>query len=536
MLGTLGHLTPFITGVNESLGVATFCRVKSAFSSDEVALPISAEEGFTGVLKISPGLRKNECPLIFEGLEDFSTDELQKIDGEGRCIISDHEHFVLFNVYGPRAESDDTERIQYKRNFFNVLQKRWESLLGQGRNVIVVGDLNISPYAIDRCDAGPDFEKNEFRTWFRSLLVRNGGPFSDVFREKNPDRGEAYTCWPTNSGAEEFNFGSRIDHILSAGPCLHKEENQGHSFVICHIKECDILKQFKRWKSDNTPRHKDIKARNVKLEGSDHVPVYTSLMKIPKIQQHNTPSLSTRYCPQVYGCQQTLVSMFPRRQPAEEISSSGVSSSIPDDSAVVQRRSHLIKGPQYACKSSLDLNHEGGTLDVSFEGSCKESSSDSPCSEISLTKSYSHVICKKKARQSRGSQLSLKSFFQKTVGVSGDSDSICSDRELTQADISIPSCTSNDTLTEGGEHDAAKEWHSRQNTSMQETNMSQHSEKEKHNVALVEWQRIQKLMQTSIPLCKGHKEPCVSRVVKKSGPNLRRRFYVCARAEIAPTW
>ncbi|KAL3624771.1 hypothetical protein CASFOL_031439 [Castilleja foliolosa] len=434
-------------------GVATFCRVKSAFSSDEVALPISAEEGFTGVL------RKTERPLIFEGLEDFSTDELEKIDGEGRCIISDHQHFVLFNVYGPRAESDDTQRTEYKRKFFNVLQRRWDCLLGQGRNVIVVGDLNIAPYTIDRCDAGPDFEKNEFRTWFRSLLVRNGGPFSDVFREKHPDRGEAYTCWSTNSGAEEFNFGSRIDHILSAGPCLHRIESQGqgHSFVICHVKDCDILKQFKRWKPGNTPRHKDIKARNAKLEGSDHVPVYMSLIEIPEIQQHNTPSLSTRYCPQVYGCQQTLASMFLRRQPAEEISlTRGVSSSIP-------------------------------------EGSYKEASSGSEISHA-----------KKKARQSRGSQLSLKSFFQKTpTSVSGDSNSVCED----------------------GKHDVANEGHLRQNTSMQD------SEIEKNNVALVEWQRIQQLMQTSIPLCKGHKEPCVYRVVKKSGPNLGRRFYVCARAE-----
>ncbi|CAA0811100.1 DNA-(apurinic or apyrimidinic site) lyase 2 [Striga hermonthica] len=218
-------------------GVATFCRVMSAFSSVEVALPISAEEGFTGVLKLSRGLRKSENPLIIEGLEDFSIDELQKIDGEGRCIISDHVHFVLFNVYGPRADSDDTERIQFKRIFFHVLQKRWESLLGQGRRIIVVGDLNIAPSAIDRCDAGSDFEKNEFRTWFRSLLVRSGGSFFDVFREKHPERREAYTCWPTNSGAEEFNFGTRIDHILSAGPCLHEEENQGHNFVTCHVKE-----------------------------------------------------------------------------------------------------------------------------------------------------------------------------------------------------------------------------------------------------------------------------------------------------------
>ncbi|KAL6582771.1 hypothetical protein OROMI_004849 [Orobanche minor] len=74
-------------------------------------------------------------------------------------------------------------------------------------------------------------------------------------------------------------------------------------------------------------RHKDIKGR-IQLKGSDHVPVYMSLMGIPNIQQHNTPSLSTRYCPEVYGCQQTLVSMFTRRQPAEEISLSGGSNSI----------------------------------------------------------------------------------------------------------------------------------------------------------------------------------------------------------------
>lgn len=30
----------------------------------------------------------------------------------------------------------------------------------KGRRIIVVGDLNIAPSIIDRCDAGPDFENN----------------------------------------------------------------------------------------------------------------------------------------------------------------------------------------------------------------------------------------------------------------------------------------------------------------------------------------------------------------------------------------
>lgn len=72
--------------------MATFCRVKSAFSSDEVALPVAAEEGFTGLLEIGKG----EMAAAAEGLKEFSKDELLKVDGEGRCIITDHGHFGMF--------------------------------------------------------------------------------------------------------------------------------------------------------------------------------------------------------------------------------------------------------------------------------------------------------------------------------------------------------------------------------------------------------------------------------------------------------
>ncbi|XP_019524799.1 PREDICTED: DNA-(apurinic or apyrimidinic site) lyase 2 [Hipposideros armiger] len=38
-----------------------------------------------------------------------------------------------------------------------------------------------------------------------------------------------------------------------------------------------------------------------------------------------------------------------------------------------------------------------------------------------------------------------------------------------------------------------------------------------------------------MPLCKGHREPCVMRTVKKPGPNLGRQFYMCARPQGPPT-
>lgn len=76
-------------------GVATFCRVNSAFSSNEVALPLDAMEGFTGLLDNSRGFgtRKDDSCPIAEGLEGFTRDELIRVDSEGRCIITDHGHF-----------------------------------------------------------------------------------------------------------------------------------------------------------------------------------------------------------------------------------------------------------------------------------------------------------------------------------------------------------------------------------------------------------------------------------------------------------
>jgi hypothetical protein len=46
--------------------------------------------------------------------------------------------------------------------------------------------------------------------------------------------------------------------------------------------------------------------RSIKLEGSDHAPVFTRLLEIPDISEHSTPSLSARYIPMIHGIQQTL--------------------------------------------------------------------------------------------------------------------------------------------------------------------------------------------------------------------------------------
>jgi len=83
-----------ITILDSIVGVATFCRVTSAFSSQEVALPVAAEEGFTGLQDYA----KNSeivgdfviaTPIEEEGLGEITREDLLRVDNEGRFIITE---------------------------------------------------------------------------------------------------------------------------------------------------------------------------------------------------------------------------------------------------------------------------------------------------------------------------------------------------------------------------------------------------------------------------------------------------------------
>ncbi|XP_072062356.1 DNA-(apurinic or apyrimidinic site) endonuclease 2 isoform X2 [Arachis hypogaea] len=431
-------------------GVITFCRVKLAFASGEVALPVSAEEGFTGLMGNSEAC-KVELPFLAEDIEEFSQDELLSVDSEGRCVITDHDHFVLFNVYGPRAGGDDEERIQFKQKFYQILQKRWESLLHMGRRIIVVGDLNIAPSAIDRCDAGPEFDNNEFRRWFRSILTQ--------YKRAKPES------------------------ILSAH----------------------------RWKG----------GRSIKLEGSDHAPVFMTLVDIPDVSLHSTPSLSSRYVPMVHGLQQTIVSVLMKRQVSEGIEEPVEKTGLP---------------AMFPCDNSNyppSQGSEGSILE--FNDTCGSSSQEAVSksgSEYTKSITMQCNVSKKKARN-QWSQLSLMSFFKKSSNIENGADDSCTDNSDNKTETSQPDPCELETQSVCDNSDSPKQC--RLDTDACDQNLAKLTEssikKEKSNMASLEWQRIHQLMQNSIPLCKGHKEPCVARVVKKQGPNCGRRFYVCSRAE-----
>jgi AP endonuclease 2 len=60
-------------------------------------------------------------------------EDLQVLDAEGRCCITDHGTFVIFNIYAPAITSDDRiaaeERFTYKMRFYEVPPLRSQTAL-----------------------------------------------------------------------------------------------------------------------------------------------------------------------------------------------------------------------------------------------------------------------------------------------------------------------------------------------------------------------------------------------------------------------
>eukprot|EP00934_Nitzschia_sp_Nitz4_P004203 Nitzschia sp. Nitz4//scaffold48_size128905//89384//91204//NITZ4_003611-RA/size128905-processed-gene-0.120-mRNA-1//-1//CDS//3329553015//4193//frame0 len=70
------------------------------------------------------------------------------LDDQGRCLMTDHGNFVLFNVYVP---ANSGQPLSYKMKFLNALRRAMtKQRVQHGKQVILVGDLNISHQPIDR--------------------------------------------------------------------------------------------------------------------------------------------------------------------------------------------------------------------------------------------------------------------------------------------------------------------------------------------------------------------------------------------------
>jgi len=90
--------------------------------------------------------------------------------------MTDHGVVVVVNVYVPFASGEDEERVVFKSRFTTGLLLRCQAMRKKGREVVLVGDLNVAAEKIDHCSPGPEFDKStSVRRRRRSSSSSSGG-------------------------------------------------------------------------------------------------------------------------------------------------------------------------------------------------------------------------------------------------------------------------------------------------------------------------------------------------------------------------
>jgi AP endonuclease-2 len=124
--------------------------------------------------------------------------DLLILDLEGRALVLDFGLFVLINLYCPIEGSD--AGFSCKMDHHPMLQERVRGLIAAGREVVVVGDLNVCQCAapIDRSNGHLPSNPSTFWEHPARACMRDWpalrGPLIDVLRRFWPDRKGMFTC------------------------------------------------------------------------------------------------------------------------------------------------------------------------------------------------------------------------------------------------------------------------------------------------------------------------------------------------------
>lgn len=170
-------------------------------------------------------------------------------DGEDsqRRLITGHftingNTLAVINGYFPQGESrDHPVKFPAKEKFYADLMRYLDELKATGSEIVVMGDMNISPTDRD-IGIGGDNAKRWLRTGKCSFLpeerdwlgqVESRG-FTDVFRHLHPEESDTFSWFDYRSKGFERHprRGLRIDLIMASDNLLPKAIEAGVSYDI----------------------------------------------------------------------------------------------------------------------------------------------------------------------------------------------------------------------------------------------------------------------------------------------------------------
>lgn len=315
---------------------------------------------------------------------------------------------------------------------------------------------------------------------YRHSLLRT--IFTNLVSNLNFNKQEgAFSNWCTLTNARSTNYGRRLDYILV-----------DVGLVQTCLVSADILQQ---------------------VEGSDHCPITVELNCIP-VSAKSCPPLCTKYMPEFQGKQQKLSNFFTKltkKDLEEKDKSTCVNVNRGDSDPKESGLNGVKRSLGTELPSSQPLKRQK-TADL------KKSSSG--VKQGSLMQFFQSKNSKQTLNERESSAVlrSHGSVEKSLLGLSVEERSV--DKEDT-GEKSKYFNSGNDTIDSSS---------GREKEGTDKKTVQTDVLKENSQTTASAWKSLLGGLGPA-PLCKGHNEICVLRMVKKAGPNKGRQFYTCARGE-----
>ena len=204
-----------------------------AFDRTKYKCVFKGQKSYNGVAIFS----RSEISNVQFGFDDEPKDQPRLIKAEINGI-------VIVNTYIPQGYLPESEKFEYKLNWFNRLLNFFDNNFKPTDPVLWVGDFNVAPQPIDVYDPDGLLGHVCFHPDVHKALekVMQWG-FVDVFRMHCSEPGH-YTFWDYRiRNSFKRNLGWRLDHIMATEPLAKKS-------TACYI---DKEPRLAERPSDHTP-------------------------------------------------------------------------------------------------------------------------------------------------------------------------------------------------------------------------------------------------------------------------------------------
>ena len=184
----------------------------------------------------------------YSGVATYSRDEVLSVrtdfaesgfGNEGRILVTEHPEFLLYNIYFPNGKAS-AERLSYKMDFYEACLTDAVAQVGDGRNVIICGDVNTAHTELDLARPKENAKISGFlpeeRAWIDRLIDTG---FTDTFRLFEKDGGH-YSWWDLKSRARERNVGWRIDYFFVNEELVDRVAASSHLTEIYGSDHCPV--------------------------------------------------------------------------------------------------------------------------------------------------------------------------------------------------------------------------------------------------------------------------------------------------------